>query len=159
MRLCLYCLQQDLQWVSKAGAGYLSLTIKSLGLTRITKWLKMQRLIKLARVIKLPTIVFQLEGRLQSENALIFVRLVKMVMVLALVVHYLCAGWYAVGSWDRYGWVRKQRADNDHWLLAYFASARWTLAQINGETDKTFDRTVFTVNPWVGTMWSRFLGF
>merc|ERR1711963_921318 len=76
-----------------------------------------------------------------------------MFVILLLVVHVLCSVWYACGSWGGSdGWVRNPPMTSpatDSVTMKYLTSARWTLAQILGNTDLEDGRSmveqVFTI--------------
>lgn len=104
---------------------------------RVSRVAKIVKLIRALRVLKLVSVLMNLEAATDSNTVRLSFHLLKVSTLLLLAVHFLCCGWYAVGKED--GWVG--RLQNSEFWSHYLASARWTLAQINGRTDQQHNRT------------------
>merc|ERR1739848_116534 len=70
--------------------------------------------------------------------------LVKLTAMLGIVLHVITCGWYAIGNFGVDGWTGYYAPNIEgsrDLVFWYFASCRWTLAQINGRTDTDERRT------------------
>lgn len=82
--------------------------------------LRMVRLLRLLRLLKLEIYVRKLEERLEDalDSDLGVLRIVKLVIKLLFISHFLCCGWMALASWSR----TQQRKDGQSpvsWISEY----------------------------------------
>lgn len=117
---------------------------------RLPRTLRVLRAVRLLRVAKLGRVWGLLEEQVYSDVWLIGVHLVKWVLMLAFLVHITACCWHSLGL-QQGGWITNYGEGNGTtpetgtWAgfpFWYAASARWALAQINGETDQDPFRTV-----------------
>ncbi|CAJ1372645.1 unnamed protein product [Effrenium voratum] len=104
---------------------------------RVLRVVRVVRLIRLARFVKTLHKFTELTG---SLRLLILFNVAKMTALLLLAVHIFSCGWHFVGFYTPGGWVEKENFLEESVLVRYIAAARWTLAQLNGRTDRE-DRT------------------
>lgn len=87
-----------------------------------------------------------IEDRIHWKSILLTSKVMKMGTVLLIMIHILACCWYALGSSAAQGWTTYYRgglsSEDESALYWYFASCRWTLAQINGQTDDAEQRTM-----------------
>jgi len=138
------------EWTSRVSEASFSITF-----VRFTRALRFIRFIKILRVRKFSRALRALEDQFHSNIFLIVARLLKLCTILAVTAHIVACTWYGIGRNARHanGWVtyytELMETDasyipvTESWeglVFWYFASARWTLAQINGRTDQNTRR-------------------
>ncbi|CAJ1378372.1 unnamed protein product [Effrenium voratum] len=104
---------------------------------RVLRVVRVVRLIRLARFVKTLHKFTEMTG---SLRLLILFNVAKLTALLLLAVHIFSCGWHFVGFYTPGGWVEKENFLDQSVLVRYIAAVRWTLAQLNGRTDRQ-DRT------------------
>ncbi|CAE7281362.1 Dml [Symbiodinium natans] len=100
---------------------------------RVLRVVRVVRLIRLARMVKTLHKLMEMTG---SLRLLIIFNVLKMATLLMLAVHFFSVGWHFVGYHTDGGWVEKEGFLEQPAMVRYVAAARWTLAQLNGRTDR-----------------------
>lgn len=130
-----------LEWMARlsdAATGFGSIL-------RTSRVFRTLRCIRLLRLGKLKGLLSVVEDQINSGLASLAFGLLKLVIILGIMVHAITCIWYAVGDGQPDGWVTYYAPsitgprDVFFW---YFASSRWTLAQINGRTDMDERRNI-----------------
>eukprot|EP00415_Alexandrium_ostenfeldii_P005161 UN5161 len=100
------------------------------------KFLRMARLIRivrLLRLLRLGRLMQTLNDLIETEHMNIFVNIVKMIVLLLAINHYIACLWFLLGvSWDRDDtWVIYHRfTDADaHWSYQYLTAFHWAITQ------------------------------
>ncbi|OLQ08789.1 2,3-dimethylmalate lyase [Symbiodinium microadriaticum] len=84
-------------------------------------------------VVMAPRKLMEMTG---SLRLLIIFNVLKMATLLLLAVHFFSVGWHFVGFNTVGGWVDKEGFLEAPAMVRYVAAVRWTLAQLNGRTDR-----------------------
>lgn len=141
------------EWASR----YNESVVGGFAFLRFSRALRFVRFIKLVRIFKFNQALRVLEDQFNSNVLLILSRLGKLLITLSVFAHLVACAWYGLGrnAWDNNGWetyyADEIQASNGYvpsvgsWeslFFWYFASARWTLAQINGRTDQDSRRNM-----------------
>lgn len=100
---------------------------------RVLRVVRVVRLIRLARMVKTLHKLMEMTG---SLRLLIIFNVLKMATLLLLAVHFFSVGWHFVGFNTVGGWVDKEGFLEAPAMVRYVAAVRWTLAQLNGRTDR-----------------------
>jgi len=100
---------------------------------RVLRVVRVVRLIRLARMVKTLHKLMEMTG---SLRLLIIFNVLKMATLLLLAVHFFSVGWHFVGFNTAGGWVDKEGFLEEPAMVRYVAAVRWTLAQLNGRTDR-----------------------
>jgi len=130
-----------MEWLARlsdAATGFGSI----LRTSRVFRTLRCVRLLRLGKLKGLLSVV---EDQINSGLASLVFSLLKLVMFLVVMVHAITCVWYAVGDSSADGWVSYYAptfTGHKGFFYWYFASSRWTLAQINGRTDMDERRNV-----------------
>lgn len=107
-------------------------------LVRITRVLRILRCLRLLRVAKMQVLFSVVQDQINSSVVYLCFGLLKMAAILVVGMHALACIWYALGEASSDGWTSyyalEGTMERTVWFW-YFASSRWTLAQINGRTD------------------------
>eukprot|EP00929_Paragymnodinium_shiwhaense_P068310 TRINITY_DN34328_c0_g1_i1.p1 TRINITY_DN34328_c0_g1~~TRINITY_DN34328_c0_g1_i1.p1 ORF type:complete len:913 (+),score=183.54 TRINITY_DN34328_c0_g1_i1:79-2817(+) len=131
------CFVLDLVIVLVEWSSKISLTLSSASLLRTTRVMRTFRLMKLFRLGKVKEIWTHLRDQVNSVVFHICVSLIVLSMCVSVGVHLTSCFWYWLGTSEADGWVMYEayegRKDVVFW---YVASARWSIAQLNGRTDE-----------------------
>lgn len=107
-----------------SGAEGASDAVKLLRIMRLTKCLRLLRAAKLRRIIQ------QITDRIDSEYTGIFLNIVKMILLLLIINHYIASMWYVVGTIeDANTWVKNYGYTNVEWYKKYAISFHWGITQ------------------------------
>lgn len=149
----------------------LSNASEGLGIARIGKTsriFRILRMIRLLRLAKVGEIVQLLSERFPSERIVIFADVLKLIMIMLGVGHFLACIWYAIG---------KSGPEHQNWLVEfgfaeetldyrYIMSLRWALSQFAGGMDEVtpvslaehiYAGSVYLTAFWSGTVFLSIL--
>lgn len=101
--------------------------------TSLVKYARMLRFMRLARVAKLEHYLNEALGNLNSSLLLLVVGMVKLIIVLLVVVHFIACLWYAVGSSGSGGWASEYKAKE--LFYQYLCACHWSFSQFQGTSD------------------------
>eukprot|EP00931_Biecheleriopsis_adriatica_P108671 TRINITY_DN83007_c0_g1_i1.p1 TRINITY_DN83007_c0_g1~~TRINITY_DN83007_c0_g1_i1.p1 ORF type:complete len:736 (-),score=142.10 TRINITY_DN83007_c0_g1_i1:15-2222(-) len=102
---------------------------------RLLRSLRVVRTVRLLRLVKLKRILAMIKDRITSEAVFILLNILKLIVMLLLVNHFIAAMWYAVGGLGERGkgnnWrdtydMTKEQADLGY---RYATSLHWSLTQ------------------------------
>lgn len=105
---------------------------KSSGFLRLGKTAsRVMRVLRLLRFMKLNTSLREMIERINSEYLLTLAGLVKLVIYIVLVNHYIACAWYWLSQItdDDRNWAKKFLNDTDTMSYAYATSLHWSLTQ------------------------------
>eukprot|EP00443_Scrippsiella_acuminata_P069913 CAMPEP_0115399448 /NCGR_PEP_ID=MMETSP0271-20121206/14842_1 /TAXON_ID=71861 /ORGANISM="Scrippsiella trochoidea, Strain CCMP3099" /LENGTH=723 /DNA_ID=CAMNT_0002823261 /DNA_START=170 /DNA_END=2337 /DNA_ORIENTATION=+ len=124
----------------------------AIGIFRITKSLRvirilrMLRLVRLVRLIKVISLIAEFSDYVRSENMLTVIGILKLLIALIVVNHFIACAWYSLGDLDADStWTTKLKSD----LLEeegrepdvgymYFTSLHWSLTQFTPASMEVF---------------------
>eukprot|EP00927_Polykrikos_kofoidii_P050894 TRINITY_DN44738_c0_g1_i1.p1 TRINITY_DN44738_c0_g1~~TRINITY_DN44738_c0_g1_i1.p1 ORF type:complete len:755 (+),score=120.95 TRINITY_DN44738_c0_g1_i1:91-2265(+) len=100
-------------------------------ITRLVRALRIMRVLRLLRLAKLKRIVNELYDRIDSEYVSIIMNILKIMVLLLAVNHFIACLWFLLGDVDHKAgsdrnWVSEYVVDDD-WHYQYFTSLHWSL--------------------------------
>jgi hypothetical protein len=111
----------------------------------VLRVLRISRFVRLLRLRKLKAKIQTVEDSIDNEWLLVILNLVAKVLSILVVNHYICCGWYMLGSNDsierpnyrwltavpypQYNYPRDQRISDSPWHYQYLTSLHWAIAQ------------------------------
>lgn len=130
---------------------------------RFVRVLKVLRFVRLARVAKLAHLYEELCEYAMTPATVTFMSILRLLIGLALFVHYVACGWYAVGLGSFEGgmesWVSSWMEAGARQPYLYVISYHWTMAQFLPapcpDHPRNFNERLFTV----GVLFAGFLVF
>lgn len=121
------------EWVSRLSGSLVGTSV-----LRSSRAIRTLRLMRILRLAKLAVWCNSLEEQFSAVTIHLCLSLLKMTFGLLVLVHIVSCLWYAIGHGTDNGWtsyyVHSTEAPQG-FVLWYFASVRWTLAQFKGRTD------------------------
>jgi len=107
------------------------------GILRIRRSLRALRIIRalrLVRLVKVTEIFAKLTDGINSEYGLILLSIMKLVMSVVILNHYIACVWYAlsgvqVGDSRQCSWVRKYHVEDTSNIYKYLTSLHWSMTQ------------------------------
>jgi len=154
----------DLVVVASDWAEELLSRIPGMGLTRGFKASRIFRIVRLVRLLRLARMgeIFNLMlERLPSDILVVFGDILKLIIAMLGVGHFVACLWYAVGeagpeglNWiEDFGYTSPQDLD-----MKYIMSLRWALSQFAGGMDEvtpvSFQEHLFAVFVYIMAFWS-----
>jgi len=137
-------------------------TSNSLGLVRA---LRVMRLARLGRLLKAPAVLESILEKfasgvtgMRSERLVLILPMVKSVLLIVLLLHFMACAWFAIGSSSSHGWVDTQEeflSGMHKPETQYATSLHWALTQFAGSMD-VYPRTL--QERWFATC-ALFMGF
>eukprot|EP00927_Polykrikos_kofoidii_P083482 TRINITY_DN8555_c0_g1_i2.p1 TRINITY_DN8555_c0_g1~~TRINITY_DN8555_c0_g1_i2.p1 ORF type:complete len:966 (-),score=151.81 TRINITY_DN8555_c0_g1_i2:44-2941(-) len=121
--------------------------------SKMLRALRGVRTVRLLRLVKLRRILGMIKDRINSEAIFILMNIVKLMMVLLLVNHFLACVWYAIGDFSRssgnVNWIESYDLGRSSFEYRYFTSLHWSLTQftpgsIDVQPQNVFER-VFSI--------------
>lgn len=97
--------------------------------------LRMLRLIRLLRMAKLPMIAGTiLESCIRSERVLLIASMVKIMCLIATLMHFIACIWWGIGTTDSDSpsWVKSAALEHQDFAYQYATSFHWSLTQFTG---------------------------
>jgi len=96
---------------------------------RVARVMKAARLLRLMRLAKLRQLLFTLNGLIDSEWMTIFFAVVRNLLAIVTMNHYIACVWFAIGDESSDGWVTKRGLKHADYGLQYLVALHWSLAQ------------------------------
>lgn len=94
-------------WIGYLVAG------SGLGLGQLARAIRMARAVRLLRLLRMQEVLANLTERLQSDVIEIVMQIVKMVILLVMLCHFMACFWWAVGTnGDGTSWVKAGAFDD-----------------------------------------------
>mmetsp|Transcript_26704 Transcript_26704/g.61469 ORF Transcript_26704/g.61469 Transcript_26704/m.61469 type:complete len:743 (-) Transcript_26704:236-2464(-) len=123
--------------------------LKILRLGKLARALRVVRvLLKSSRILKLPTILSRIDNSVGRERTVVLLGIMKNVVMILLLNHFLACAWYWIGSRDKVlGWVAQR--DSAKWTDDYAWAMYWSVANFtpgtSGIQPGTTEEVVFAV--------------
>lgn len=114
------------------GAARIGKMLKSMRL------LRMVRLVRLIRVARMPDFMHSIAYHFQSERLQIIAGILRILIFLVGVLHFIACCWYGIGvdvDGDEVSWVRNMDLDKTDLEYQYVTSFHWSLTQFTGTVD------------------------
>eukprot|EP00929_Paragymnodinium_shiwhaense_P018800 TRINITY_DN13021_c0_g1_i1.p1 TRINITY_DN13021_c0_g1~~TRINITY_DN13021_c0_g1_i1.p1 ORF type:complete len:923 (+),score=172.02 TRINITY_DN13021_c0_g1_i1:97-2865(+) len=104
--------------------------------------IKLARGLRLLRLLKLGDTLKTVLGTSRSELIATLFGLLKLIMAIILLSHYLACCWYALGQ-HADGWPRHhlQSLEEDEWVYSYLTALHWSLTQFTPASMEVFPTT------------------
>lgn len=98
---------------------------------KLLRMLRLSKCLRLLRAAKLKQIMQHINDMIASEYTAIAVSIIKMILLLLLVNHYIASFWYIVGSMSGQSknWVDEFGFSPDEWFQNYCLSLHWSITQ------------------------------
>jgi len=93
---------------------------------------KLVRMVRLLRLMKLRKILQTINEMIDTEYLSIIVNILKMIMLLLVINHYVGCIWFLIGSNSTDGddsWIKYHEFDGAGWTYQYFTSFHWAITQ------------------------------
>lgn len=103
---------------------------KSTHLARVSRTLRAMRILRslrLLRLLKLRHLMDEIQDRINSEYVHVVLRIVKLIIAIAMLNHFIACLWYKIGSSD--GWVEENGQEDASVEYLYTSSLHWSLTQ------------------------------
>lgn len=98
--------------------------------SKLFRSLRMVRTMRLLRIVKLKRIIAMAKDMITSEFVFIVLNILKLIVMLLLVNHFIAAAWYSIGkSVSSPNWVDEHGFTNSDAGYAYLTSLHWSLTQ------------------------------
>lgn len=106
---------------------------KFTGMSRTVKFLRLSRSLRLLRLVKLQSFLRSLEKRFNNDFLICYFNVLKLMICVAVLAHYLACGWYGMSVLaPERGWAEQAKfVDSDSGHL-YLTSLHWGLTQLQG---------------------------
>lgn len=102
--------------------------------SRIGRVTRLMRLFRLLRLLKVPAALEGLTQRIKSDQTLIALGIIKLLLFIVLVNHVLACGWYAIGilsdhMFDAETWIKSNALEDHSWEYRYLTALHWSITQ------------------------------
>ena len=124
----------DLGMVLSDWIGYL-VAGSGLGLGQLARAIRMARAVRLLRLLRMQEVLANLTERLQSDVVEIVMQIVKMVVVLVMLCHFIACFWWAIGSGSNGNertWVKAGAFDELSVDASYLVCLLWAISLFSG---------------------------
>jgi len=103
------------------------------GGNRLVRIMRVVRLARLLRLVKLARGVAMIRDRIESEVMFIVANILKLIVMLLIVNHFLGSLWYFVGTLGKNegeaNWIQAHRFEEEDLGYRYFTALHWSLTQ------------------------------
>jgi hypothetical protein len=109
------------------------------------KFIQVLRLLRLYKFLRFGRSVIE---RSTSNHVHLYVDFCTILIQFCIAVHFISCGWYSLGEATTGGWTEEEHMHGADIFYSYFASCRWTIAQVSGRTDlmtRTTGEYIYTV--------------
>lgn len=115
-------------------------------LTKTARLLRLMRMVRLLRLVKLADIFVQLDALVSSRLLGVIVRVVRNVICIVMVNHFIACAFYALSEWQREegtnSWIQHLRSDKyddpPTLLYKYTTALHWALTQFTPASMEVF---------------------
>lgn len=98
--------------------------------SKLFRSLRMMRTMRLLRIVKLKRIIAMAKDMITSEFVFIVLNILKLIVMLLLVNHFIAAAWYSIGrSVSSPNWIDEHELTSSDPGYAYLTSLHWSLTQ------------------------------
>lgn len=118
------------------GSDWVSLIVSSNGMevSKLARIFRIVRVIRLLRLVRMQEIIANIMERAQSEQIIYLMHLLKLLIIMAAVCHFIACGWWGIGA---------RTSGSDSWATVYafrdntiedqyLVSLQWALSQFAG---------------------------
>eukprot|EP00930_Biecheleria_cincta_P098034 TRINITY_DN8971_c0_g3_i1.p1 TRINITY_DN8971_c0_g3~~TRINITY_DN8971_c0_g3_i1.p1 ORF type:complete len:800 (+),score=82.12 TRINITY_DN8971_c0_g3_i1:56-2401(+) len=126
-------------------------TVDKAGRTqRVVRFLRLFRLLRLVRLgLAAQKVLVIIQSRVLSDNMLIAIELVKVIVYCLVWIHPIACGFYAAGRLENSGWVHFYSVDDGTLWSRYITASHWSMSQLTGDSglmpQTSVERTYATV--------------
>lgn len=103
------------------------------GSNRVVRIMRVVRLARLLRLVKLTRGLQMMRDRIESEVMFIVANIMKLILMLLIVNHFLGSCWYLVGNLCRnegqVNWIQEHHFEGTSFGYRYFSALHWSLTQ------------------------------
>jgi hypothetical protein len=98
---------------------------------KLLRTLRLVRMVRLLRLMKLRNILQNVDDLIDSEYLSIVVNIMKMILLLLVINHYIGCLWFIIGnSFDSSDtWIVYHEFDQVDWAYQYFTAIHWSITQ------------------------------
>lgn len=131
----------DLSMVLSDWIGYL-VAGSGLGLGQLARAIRMARAVRLLRLLRMQEVLANLTERLQSDVVEIFAQIIKMIVVLVMLCHFIACFWWAVGT-NGTGttWVKAGSYEDLSVDASYLVCLLWAISLFSGGNSNIYPET------------------
>jgi len=118
---------------------------------RLLRALKLLRMVRLLRLLKLRKILQNINELIDTEYASIFANILKMILLLLVINHYIGCAWFWVSNSvkAKNRWIEEYQFDVVHWSYQYITAFHWSLTQFTPSSmhvqPQNFTERVFAI--------------
>lgn len=103
--------------------------------SKLLRALRVLRMCRMLRLVKLKRVLVMIRDRIDSENLFIFLSIIKMMVMMLLVNHFLASIWYAIGdlgrTYDLKNWIDQHEFTGKPLGDRYTTAYHWSLTQFS----------------------------
>lgn len=131
----------DLSMVLSDWIGYL-VAGSGLGLGQLARAIRTARAVRLLRLLRMQEVLANLTERLQSDVIEIVMQIVKLVILLVMLCHFMACFWWAVGTnGDGTSWVKAGAFDDLSADASYLVCLLWAMSLFSGGCNNIYPET------------------
>lgn len=152
-RYCKSWLSLDCFIVGSDWAGFF-LSAGGMGLSRLARISRIARVVRLLRLVRMQEVIANITERIQSDNTMLGLQIVKLFIFLIAICHVTACGWWSCGSiTSGTSWITTYGYANQDVGHQYLMCLHWALSQFSGGIEElpptsTLER-FYTVSTWV----------
>lgn len=118
------------------------------GIARISKTLRLSRILRLfrlMRVMKVPDLVEDVVGSFASDGLLTTLGVLKSVLLIVIVNHFIACGWYAISfvSPPELRWTAQLEAEGRSMGYRYCTALHWSLTQFTPASMEVWPQNIY----------------
>lgn len=111
---------------------------------KLLRILRIVRCLRLLRLAKMKWIMDTIKDLIESESVDILLNIVKMILALIAVNHYIACAWYATSLLDvGPSWVGEHGFDSAHWNYKYITAFHWAITQFTPSSMHVQPQNIF----------------
>eukprot|EP00435_Cladocopium_sp_Y103_P041811 s2450_g11.t1 len=131
----------DLGMVLSDWIGYL-VAGSGLGLGQLARAIRMARAVRLLRLLRMQEVLANLTERLQSDVIEIVMQIVKLVILLVMLCHFMACFWWAIGTnGGGTSWVKAGAFDDLSVDESYLVCLLWAMSLFSGGCNNIYPET------------------
>jgi hypothetical protein len=125
-----------------------------MGLSRLARTSRVVRIVRLLRLVRMQEVLQGIAERIQSDQIILGLQIVKILVFLIACCHVTACGWFGVGTASSgKSWVNEYGYKDSEVGLQYLVSLHWSLSQFSGGIEEFSPTTgierFYTVFIWV----------
>jgi len=128
------CLIVGVDWLMIALNGRRTGASSVMRIGKLLRAARILRTLRLVRLVKFKHMLSQIQDRIDSEFLTIGLGVVKLILIIFVINHFIACLWFKLGSaatppTGQYNWVRYYRFHNASLYYQYMSSLHWSLTQ------------------------------